>query len=110
MIKLFNCYNSAGYFDTNLLVKEIPKTENEKKVNKPITSRKQNKNHGLTRQQQTVYTALFDLLIVLFKLAAQVAGQAIAQAAVQAASVNVSTPVLSVNGLHLSGIGGGFLF
>ena len=49
MIKLFNCYNSAGYFDTNLLVKEIPKTENEKKVNKPITSRKQNKNHGLTR-------------------------------------------------------------
>ena len=41
MIKLFNCYNSAGYFDTNLLVKEIPKTENEKKVNKPITSRKQ---------------------------------------------------------------------
>ena len=53
---------------------------------------------------------MFDLLIVLFKLAAQVAGQAIAQAAVQAASVNVSTPVLSVNGLHLSGIGGGFLF
>jgi hypothetical protein len=53
---------------------------------------------------------LFDLLIVLFKLAAQVAGQAITQAAVQAASVNVSTPVLSVNGLHLSGIDGGFLF
>ena len=53
---------------------------------------------------------MFDLLIVLFKLAAQIAGQAIAQAAVQAASVNVSTPVLSVNGLHLSGIGGGFIF